>query len=114
VTFGGPPIFLIDNDLLLSVDCRVVFLSLSDPTELSVGSNIEVIPANAFEGGKMSSVLFESGTRLMVIGYGAFSGCSALTGFTVPESVEIIGDRVRSVLNLVPSWKQSSSKCPPG
>jgi hypothetical protein len=40
----------------------------------------------------MSSVRFESGSRLKEIGSGAFFECSQLTLFNVPESVEILGD----------------------
>jgi hypothetical protein len=41
----------------------------------------------------MSAVLFESGARLREIGSDAFSNCCQISRFTVPESVEILGDR---------------------
>jgi hypothetical protein len=41
----------------------------------------------------MSSVLFESGTRLREIGPGAFALCDKLETFNIPEPIEILGDR---------------------
>jgi hypothetical protein len=93
VTFEGPPLFLIGGHCMLSVDSRVICRAVSSPTELLIGSNIEVIGAKAFERSKVSSVLFESGTRLREIRSQAFSWCEELKAFTVPESVGIIGYR---------------------
>jgi hypothetical protein len=58
-----------------------------------IGSNIQVIGAKAFDGCKMFSVVFENGTSLKEIRAEAFSECSGLTEFKLPESVEIIGAR---------------------
>jgi hypothetical protein len=69
VTFEGPPLFFIDDDL------------------------IEVIGTNAFEYSRMSAVPFASSTRLREIGREAFACCYESRAFTVPESVEILGDR---------------------
>jgi hypothetical protein len=93
VTFEGAPLFLIDDDFILSLDSRVVLRHLSDGPELLIGSNIEAIGAKAFWGTGISSVQFESGTRLREIGPGAFAFCDRLEVFTVPESVEILADR---------------------
>jgi hypothetical protein len=93
VIFEGPPLFLIDDDFILSLDSRVVLRHLSDEPESLIGSNIEVIGANAFGWTCVSSVLFESGTRLMEIDSESFTSCDKLEAFNVPESVEILGDR---------------------
>jgi hypothetical protein len=92
VRFEGPPLFLIDTHFIYSVDSRVLFRSLSDATESLIGASIEVIGANAFWTSKVSTVRFENGTRLREIGSRAFGCCRELKRFTVPESVEIIGD----------------------
>jgi hypothetical protein len=84
---------LVDDDFILSLDSRVLLRHLSDEPKLLIGSNIEVIVANAFKCTGVSSVLFESGTRLIEIGSESFPSCRSLEAFTVPESVEILGDR---------------------
>jgi hypothetical protein len=93
VAFAGPPLFLIQNDFLLSVDSRVLFRSFSRPVGEPIGSNIEVIGAHAFEGQEYCTFAFESGTKLREIGSSAFASCDGLTECNVPESVEILGDR---------------------
>jgi hypothetical protein len=92
VSFEGPPLYSDDDDFIYSVDATVVFRSIPDPTELLIGSNIEVIASRAFWHQEASAVLFESGARLKEIGWRAFGKCSKLAAFKVPESVEIIGD----------------------
>jgi hypothetical protein len=61
-------------------------------TEIFIGSNTEVIGANAFYWSPLSSLVFEGGSILREIGSRAFFKCSELRAFTVPESVEILGD----------------------
>jgi hypothetical protein len=85
-------LFLIDDDFIRSVDSRVIFRYLSHRDKLVIRSNIEVIGTNAFRASPMSAVVVESGTKLREIASGAFAECSGLTEFTVPESVEVIGD----------------------
>jgi hypothetical protein len=92
VTFEGPPLFLIDDHFIRSVDSTVLFRDFSSPTELVIGSNIEVIRASVFRQCDVQAVLFENGTRLREIGPEAFASCLDLKEFNVPESVEIIGD----------------------
>jgi hypothetical protein len=59
-----------------------------------IGSNIEMIGANAFDRHyALSALLFESGSRLREIGSEAFRLCTYLREFNMPESGEIIGDR---------------------
>jgi hypothetical protein len=54
---------------------------------------IEVIGRDAFHDGCGTNVRFESGTKLREIGEKAFSNLRVLKAFTVPASVEILGDR---------------------
>jgi hypothetical protein len=93
VRFEGPPLYSIDANYIRSVDSRIIFRSLSRETAILIGSNTEVIGSHAFNWSTVSAVHFESGTRLREIGSRAFSSCYGLTAFSVPESVEIIGDR---------------------
>jgi hypothetical protein len=93
IQFEGPPLVSINDDCILSLDSRVLFLPRSEEKRVSIGSNIEVIGANAFRGHYTTTVLFESGTRLREIGRESFAGCHQLASFNVPESVEILGDR---------------------
>jgi hypothetical protein len=64
-----------------------------------IGAKVEVIGARAFQNSRFSSVLFESREissvlKLREIGSEAFANCLfSLATFTVPESVEILGDR---------------------
>jgi hypothetical protein len=81
------------------------------PTELSVGSNVEVMGTSAFLAREVSTVLFESGARLREIGSRAFAGCSGLEEFDVPGSVEV---SVLIVLRIAPFWTQLRLKGHPG
>jgi hypothetical protein len=58
-----------------------------------IPARIEVIGPAAFSNEHCDSVIFESGTRLREIDDEAFSHCEQLESFTVPSSVERIGDR---------------------
>jgi hypothetical protein len=59
-----------------------------------VPAGIEVIGSRAFAGFRLiAEVAFESGTQLTEIRETAFAECSFLETFTVPPSVETIGDR---------------------
>jgi hypothetical protein len=87
--FAGPPLFLINGQFIRSA----LFHHLSLQERVSIGSVIEVIGVNAFERPKVSSVCFDSGTRLREIRSEAFARYEELTAFNVPESVEMLGDR---------------------
>jgi hypothetical protein len=87
------PLFLIDGEFILWVDSRTMIHRNSGGQDLLVGSNIEVIGANAFRSRKISTVHFEPGTRLREIGPEAFAACLRVKEFNVPESVEILGAR---------------------
>jgi hypothetical protein len=91
--FEGPPLFLLDCHFIRSLNSAVLFRDFSDPSELFVRSDIEVIGANAYRKRDVYVILFETGARLREIGAEAFGQCSGLAAFNVPESVEIIGDR---------------------
>jgi hypothetical protein len=113
VRFEGQPVLLIDARFIRSVDSTVLFRDFCCQAELLVGSTIEVIGAKAFQKGKVSTVLFESGTRLREIGPAAFSGCRSLKGFEVPESVEIIADHCfEDCFNMetIEFWRRSGLK----
>jgi hypothetical protein len=92
VKYEGPPLFLVDDHFIRSADSRVIVRSLSLKTKVFIESNTEVIGTNTFLWSPLFSVVFESGSRLREIGSKAFFSCSRLMAFTVPESVEIIGD----------------------
>jgi hypothetical protein len=91
VKFEGPPLFLIDDHFIRSLDARVIFRSFSPQTQLLIDSSTEVIGADIFRDNRIHMVLFETGTRLREIGSGAFAACEELKRFNVPESVEILG-----------------------
>jgi hypothetical protein len=107
VTYDGTALFLVDNELICSVDSRAMLDDLSDGPGLLIGSNIEVIGANAFTPLKVPSVLFESGTRLREIGREAFALCDKLEASSVPEPVI-------DALSFAPRWKQYYLKGHPG
>jgi hypothetical protein len=91
LTFGGPPLILIGDHVILSLDSTVLFRSLSPETGSLIASSIEVMGTSAFQDCQVSTVLFESGAKLGEIGSRAFAGCLRLGEFSVRESVEIIG-----------------------
>jgi hypothetical protein len=97
IRFEGVSPYLIDSNFIPSADSHALFRSFGwfclDGSEMSIASNIEVIAANAFRYSFASSFLFKSDAQLREIGSGAFCGCPILKEFTVPESVEILGDR---------------------
>ena len=75
-----------------------IFYRLGEKTDglrVVFGKNVKRIPANLFRsyyyGPKIVSVEFEEGSVCQTIGDYAFSGCTALTGITIPESVTAIG-----------------------
>jgi hypothetical protein len=93
VKYEGSPLFLVDAVCICSADSCVIFRAFSDETEFLIGSNVEVIGADAFRGCCIEKVLFENGSRLREIGSRAFAQTAQLRIYEVPESVEIIGDQ---------------------
>ena len=58
-----------------------------------IAKNVEAIDGDAFLGcSALKSVTFQKGSKLVSIEYGVFNGCTSLNNFTIPETVEIIGD----------------------
>jgi hypothetical protein len=93
VAFEGEPLLLKEYDLICSVARRAIFLFIGFEEEFVIGSDIEAIGPSAFECRPLTSVRFESGTRVREFGSRAFAECSEWTTFRVPESVEVIGDQ---------------------
>jgi hypothetical protein len=50
-------------------------------------------PFSFLQTEEVTALSFESGTRLREIGKAAFFYCSSMRAFTIPSSVETIGDR---------------------
>jgi hypothetical protein len=69
-----------------------------------IGWEIEVIGSSAFCSGNVSSVRFESGTKLSEIGREAFSMCEELKAFNVPKSAVIVVSQIAGI------WKRSHLK----
>jgi hypothetical protein len=89
VQFDGPPPLSITGGFLCSADSRTLLWTFSDASAVPAG--IEVIGPHRFSS--ITKVIFQSGTRLKDIGEEAFAECGRLGGFSVPSSVETIGDR---------------------
>jgi hypothetical protein len=89
------PLFSIDGDFILSADSRTIIRCDSFSPRVLVGANIAMIGPNAFQKGSedISRVLFERGGRLREIGSEAFLVCCRVRSFSLPGSVETIGDR---------------------
>jgi hypothetical protein len=87
--------FSINGQFDLSADSRTVIRCNSSLGPMLIRSNIETIGANAFPKNSctIAKVIFESGARLREIGSEAFCGCKVVRALSLPESVEIIGDR---------------------
>jgi hypothetical protein len=86
-------LFGITDHFVLSVDSRVLFRFRSLKKRPFIGSEVEVIGARAFEGRELYEIKFDTDSLLREIGEGAFAGCKPLWKFSVPASVEILGDR---------------------
>jgi hypothetical protein len=91
VRFGGPPLLLLDGDFLCSPDSATMLRCLSRDSRIEVPARIEVIGKNAFSRCFAHAVIFASGSRLRESREG-FTYYK-LESFTVPSSVEILGDR---------------------
>lgn len=78
------------------------FYNCSSLTEIEIPSSVKEILANpypnnsyyhgTFERSNLTSVTFEKNSQLTLIGDGAFSDCSSLTGIEIPNSVTSIGN----------------------
>ena len=75
------------------------FSDCSSLTSIEIPASVETIEATAFKRcSKLTTVTFEKGSQLKIIGggysssyyYGAFLGCSSLTSIEIPASVETI------------------------
>lgn len=59
----------------------------------TVPKTVTTIEANAFNGDKkLKTFKFASGSKLAMIGDGAFNGCTALTKITIPKGVTTVGN----------------------
>jgi hypothetical protein len=96
VAWTGRWFLLVRNDFLFSADSHILLHSASEDWTIMLPAQTEVIGRRAFRRAKLCSITFsgfESGTRLREIAEKAFSRCGGLKSFTVPASVETIGDR---------------------
>jgi hypothetical protein len=75
----------------VSEEATVALRYLSVAARVVVPSSIEVIAARAFGASRVANVMFESG-KIREIRENAFAGCASLKAFTVPQSVEEIGE----------------------
>jgi hypothetical protein len=90
--FDGPPPVSISGDFLCSGDSKVILYCFPGREDIEIPPQTEVIAENAFADRNSKAIFFESGSKLREIGKAAFQGME-LSEFTVPASVEIIGDR---------------------
>ena len=67
-------------------------LSYAKMTGITIPESITSLGSGAFMSSTLESVTFAGTASLKTIGPRAFSSCSSLTAFIVPESVETIGD----------------------
>ncbi len=63
----------------------------SDVT-LTIGANVQKIPAYSFYNSRITKVVFEDGSQCTSIGNYAFRNCSNLTSISFPNSLTTIGD----------------------
>ena len=91
------------NTLLESVELpssletigKHAFWSASALKEIIIPGNVSTIASNAFEGAsKLEKVVFEQGSKVKSLEYGAFMGDSKLTTIALPDELETIGERV--------------------
>jgi hypothetical protein len=94
IEFEGPPPISITDRFLCSADSRILLAILWSDRETIVPAAIEVIGPGVFaDSDLISSVVFETGTRLKEIGEAAFAKSYPFTAFVLPSSVETLGDR---------------------
>jgi len=80
----------------------------SDGITVNIGSSVTKIPdylfsSNSSGSSKITSVIFEDNSICESIGKSAFSGCSALTSISIPNSVTTIGSHAFSVCTSLTS-----------
>jgi hypothetical protein len=92
LTFDGPAQLLMKGDFVCLPDSVTMLRCLSRGGIFEIPAHIEVIGNRAFSSCCPDNVTSASGSRLREIGEEAFSEF-ALRSFTVPLSVEILGDR---------------------
>ena len=67
--------------------------STKDLTGISFGTCVTDILTDAFQNrGSLTSISFQSGARIKSIGQTAFIGCTEMTSFPLPNSLEVIKD----------------------
>jgi hypothetical protein len=93
VAWPGPPSVIPEVGMAFSADSRILLHYFFSDETVVIPAHTEVIGRRAFRKGDYMSIEFESGTKLREIAEKAFSGCEKLKSFTVPSSVETIGDR---------------------
>jgi uncharacterized protein YuzB (UPF0349 family) len=87
----GNDIFVIENDLLIDVARHKLIRNFSQLSAIEIGINIEMLESKCFSSCKsLSSILFESNSRLTRIESFAFSSRS-LQSILIPSNVEILG-----------------------
>lgn len=106
-TLGGQPVVWITNGAFKgntalqtvtigeSVKCIVAesFANCTGLQTVLIAKNVDSLGNNAFSGcSALKSVTFQKGSKLVSIGYDAFENCTSLNNFTIPETVETIGD----------------------
>jgi hypothetical protein len=92
-TWDGPPEVMVRGDFLCSSDSKTLFGCSANNATVMIPPDVEVIGSRAFPGGRYTAFQFASGTRVREFREEAFCRLNSLKAFTVPMSVEIIGDR---------------------
>ncbi|MBQ4071863.1 MAG: leucine-rich repeat protein [Clostridia bacterium] len=94
VELGGSDYYVLADGAVYTKDgtCLVMLLPDAAVTEFTVPAAVTYIMDGAFSSNKyIKSISFESGSALERIGYGAFSGCTALRTVNLPARQIKIG-----------------------
>jgi hypothetical protein len=85
--------FTVCGDFLLDFEGICIKAYFGNGNEVRIPARVERLDAGCFRHcGNISTVIFEPGSKLRVIGKQAFASCSSLAAICIPASVEELCD----------------------
>jgi hypothetical protein len=94
--------FKIQGDLLATADGKKIVRYVGRGRKVIVPKTVQILWKSCFEScTHIESIVFESGSKLMHIGFSALASCDFLTSIAIPASVEVIEDSAFKCLDYL-------------
>jgi hypothetical protein len=116
--------FILERDLLLTLDGTEIARYFGRDLEVIVLKKVEILRKSCFEASNHAErILFENGSKLLIIGRSALTPCSSLLSILIPASVQKIEEAalkgcnglesclIAEKVNLVTIEKEAFSEC---